>query len=113
PTNPLADYDDAGNVDWGTVGAAGAFGACLSSVTGDAATGVDTWSPLAGCAQTDGPQWRAIPATGSPASKVAKALNPAGTLGTAHLRFGIRVPATQAPGRYTAGLTFETLAPYA
>ncbi|MCW2923224.1 MAG: hypothetical protein JWM98_628, partial [Thermoleophilia bacterium] len=42
PTNPLADYDDAGNVDWGTVGAAGAFGACLSSVTGDAATGVDT-----------------------------------------------------------------------
>jgi uncharacterized delta-60 repeat protein len=100
----VPDYGESG-AGW-SAGAGGMFGACLSDAAGGAAA---AWVEEFACTQTDlpGTAWRGI---GSTASTVATA--PLGTQGAlARLRFGVRLPTSQTPGRYLAPITFSVLAP--
>ncbi len=103
----LVDYASA-SANW-TVGTS-MFGACLRAVGGGATVDGTTWSATGSCTATNADPWRAIATGGAVGTKVASA--PAGTTtATASLRFGVRTPVTQTPGRYVAPITFEVLAP--
>lgn len=86
---------------------AGVFGACLRSVAGATAS----WTMSGSCSATDADPWRAVPPSGDSSSVVART-TVAGTLGaSAGLRFGMRAPANQPPGSYSAPLEFTVVAP--
>ncbi|MCW2923423.1 MAG: hypothetical protein JWM98_827 [Thermoleophilia bacterium] len=101
----FGDYADAGpNWSSGTA----MFGACLMASTGVNVTPVWTVDGICGTSGTG--VWRGIAATSAlPAAKVAGAS--AATSATSSFRFGVRVPANQPAGRYSAGINFEVLAP--
>jgi hypothetical protein len=103
----VADYLDAGpNWSSGTT----MFGACLRSWAG--ANVAPTWTPDATCTASGTGVWKGIPTLSTaPAGKIAGAT--AATNGTINLRFGMYVAANQAPGRYSAGVSFEVVAPNA
>jgi hypothetical protein len=88
----------------------GMFGACLRAV---GAGVTPTWNVNASCSTTSGNYWNPVAATtGGGTAKVAEALS-SGSGYQARLRFGVRTPASQAPGTYVAPVTFEVLAPTA
>lgn len=89
------DFDDG----------AGAFGACLRSVAGDA---VASWTANASCPTTDGAWWNPVP-NGVTGATVART-SVASTTSSASIRFGARA-GTAAPGAYQAPLTVEVIAP--
>ncbi len=98
----IPDYDQGTN-DW-TVGS-GAFGACLRTV---GATTTSDWAPDATCAATDAAYWNGIPATaGDPGARVAGS----DSTGEVRLRFGMRAANNQLAQAYSAGVTFEVIAP--
>ena len=98
----VPDYDQ-GTTDW-TVGS-GAFGACLRTV---GATTTADWTPDATCAATDAAYWNAIPAAAAtPEARVAGS----DSAGEVRLRFGLRAASNQLAQAYTAGVTFEIIAP--
>lgn len=99
--NSFPDYVD-GATDWDQ--GSGAFGSCLRAVGATSAAG---WVLDAGCTPVDGSHWNAIPATPTTVSRAASA----DSAGEARLRFGIRAGATQPAGSYSAGVTFEVVAP--
>lgn len=101
----VADYGAAG-ATWGATDG-GLFGACLQTVGGAAAA--VTWTASAGtCDPNDATPWNAIPAA---ATSVAQ--NAAPGTGSVDLVFGFRAVPSQPPGTYTAGITFEAVAPAA
>lgn len=103
----FGDYADAGP-NWSSGGSM--FGACLRQLSGTST--VATWTPDATCAASGTGVWRGLPATSDLAgAKVAGAT--AVTTATARLRFGLRVAPAQPPGRYSAGVAFEVVAPNA
>lgn len=107
PADPISDYVDAGgagDADWTT--GPSTFGACLRSLTGTAVSA--TWTVHATCPATDGAYWRGV---GTTASTIAQTTSPGSTDAVANLRFGVRLGASQAPGRYTAPVVFEVVAP--
>lgn len=111
--NSITDYD-AATFNWTGTGA-NAFGACLASVSGGAATGVGTWvadvnATVGDCALIDGDPWNSITTT---PTTVARTLAPVGGTASASLHFGIRSSASQPPGTYQAPLTFSVIAPSA
>ncbi|MBC7461314.1 MAG: hypothetical protein H7287_08120 [Thermoleophilia bacterium] len=95
------DYDDAGNVDWSTVGAS-FFGACVASVT----SALADWTTNATCPASDGLYWRGVPTA---ATTIAHTTG-VGT-GSAALRFGLRTATTLAPGRLMAPVRFTVIGP--
>ncbi len=99
----VADYD-GGTTDWDQ--GAGFFGACLRAVS---ASGDPTWSLNAGCTTSDGGWWNDVPR--DPETVATSDYGQAAT--TATLRFGMRVPTTQAPGSYVAPIRVEVVAPAA
>lgn len=107
PAADIPDYDDVGP-NWSSTSSL--FAACLRDSTGTNVT--PTWTVDAGCAPSGTGVWRGIPASSAAAgAKVAGAT--AATTATARLRFGMKVGSSQAPGRYSAGVTFEVIAPNA
>lgn len=103
PSGSVADYDDAGGVDW--AGTSSMFGACLRQVVGATAT----WTASGTCAATDGASWRAIPIAGSTVATAAS-----GTVANeARLRFGFAPNASQAAATYVSSVAFEVVAPAA
>ncbi|MCW2920869.1 MAG: hypothetical protein JWL76_743 [Thermoleophilia bacterium] len=107
PATAFGDYADAGpNWSSGT----SIFAACLKDSTGTNVTPV--WTVDASCTASGTGIWQGIPTTSAGgSSKIAGATT--ATNATTKLRFGIYVQANQAPGRYSAGLTFEVVAPNA
>ncbi|MCZ4497076.1 MAG: cya, partial [Thermoleophilia bacterium] len=102
----ITDYSN-GPADWDSPSATSAFGACLS-----ATTATNDWPVNAGCAQTDGVHWRAMPANTGAGTATAAHTTVATTLGaTATFRFGIRPSDSQTPGKYWAEAIFEVVAP--
>lgn len=103
----LADYGASPNA-WSGASTASLFGVCLQAV-GAGTTAVwtaDAAGLPAQCEASDGDPWRSIPTA---PSKIATA--GAGTTGQADFVFGVRPAASQPPGAYYAGVTFEALAP--
>ncbi len=92
-----------GTSDW-TTPATNHFGACLHALAGGANA---SWIPNASCSATDGGSWNAIPTA---PSTIASTSAPTMTASVG-LRFGMRVPLNQVPGRYVAPITFDVLAP--
>jgi photosystem II stability/assembly factor-like uncharacterized protein len=104
-TTDIGDYADAGP-NWG--GGGSMFGACLMGTTGAGVTPV--WNVDGVCGSSGTGIWRGIPASEAVgAAKIAGSSGPVAA--TASLRFGMRVPTNQAPGRYSAGINFEVVAP--
>jgi hypothetical protein len=109
-SRPITNYGAGANWGAGT----SFFGVCVSSVAGTGAAPAAPWAESLGCPQAVGAHWGAVPeSTGAPAAKVAQMTTNNATDGVIDLRFGIRVPADQAPGSYFAPITFEALAPNA
>lgn len=107
PATAFGDYADAGP-NW--TAASSLFGACLRDSTGVNVT--PSWTVDATCTASGTGVWKGIPATSAaPDAKIAGATS--ATTGTARLRFGLKVAAAQPPGRYSAGISFEVLAPNA
>jgi hypothetical protein len=107
---PVADYADAslpGDTDWAT--GENAFGACLRATTG--ANVVPTWGMTGACGTDDADPWMPIVATSATSGAEVARTNLAGTSGSATLRFGVRVAATQRPGAYFAPLDVSVVAP--
>lgn len=98
----VPDYDGA-SASWGGTGF---FGMCLRAAPG----AVSTWPTTGTCPTSDGTNWRAIPAHGGLSESRAASTGGSGTT-TASFRFGMKAPASQAPGTYAAPITFEVLAP--
>jgi hypothetical protein len=107
-TNRVADYGGAG-ATWAAANGA-FFGACLSSVASGAATDGTTWAASAGCPQSDGAWWHAVPATSASAGAKVAMLAASGT-GRANLRFALRASSSQPSGAYTARLIAAAVAP--
>ncbi|MBC7460995.1 MAG: hypothetical protein H7287_06500 [Thermoleophilia bacterium] len=102
----VADYQGA-TADW-AVGANGTFGACLRAEAGT----TPTWTVDANatCTAVGTDPWRSIPAsTAVPTARIAA--TGSGVTGSVSLRFGVRVPANQAPGTYRAPVNFSVVAP--
>ena len=107
PARDIPDYLDAGP-NWGSAGSV--FGACLRTWSG--ANVAPTWTVDASCTASGTGVWKGIPALSTdPSAKVAGAT--AATTASVGLRFGFKPAAAQAPGRYSAGIAFEVLAPNA
>jgi hypothetical protein len=107
---PVADHDDdniGGDSNW-TEGTQH-FGACLRSVANGATS---DWVVAASCPATNGSYWNDVPIA---PEKIAHtiALEPDPVDATANLRFGLRTAPNQPPGRYTAPITFQVVAPNA
>lgn len=101
----ISDY--GGGSNFGSGSATSTFGVCLQSLAG--ATVDAPWVVDGGtCTATDADPWRAVP---SNVSNVASAI--LGTTGTATFVFGARTRSDQTPGTYSAGVTFEAIAPAA
>jgi photosystem II stability/assembly factor-like uncharacterized protein len=95
---------DYSGTQWGS--SSGLFGVCLRAAPG----ATNTWPTTGTCPMADGTNWRALPLDPSLAtSKVADLAAPGTT--TASFRFGLFVPAAQAPGTYRAPVAFEVVAP--
>ncbi len=107
----VSDYADDGSADFDTLGSISLFGACLRAATNGAATDGSTWAPNATCPNVDGSHWHAIPATATPASKVAHNGSSGDADATVSLRFGFRTRDDQVPGTYVAPITLEVIAP--
>jgi len=88
-------------------GGSGTFAGCLRSLTG----GTAVWpvDPDFTCTESDTDPWSAIPATLGAAGRIATTASSGSA--TARLRFGVRMPAAQRPGRYIAPVTLEVIAP--
>src|SRR5688500_6852743 len=96
------------------------FGACRRTVSSAAGTNAatpaadsdtigDEAAISADCGDGDADSWRAIPATPSKVARVAAPAFP--VVATASIRFGMRIPSTQAAGAYRAPITFTVVAP--
>ncbi|MCW2923270.1 MAG: hypothetical protein JWM98_674 [Thermoleophilia bacterium] len=96
-SSPARDWDSGGF-----------FGVCLQAVASGVTPDwtVDAANVAGTCEQLDTDAWQALPAT---SSKVGHLATPG--LGSVDLVWGFRATATQAPGRYEAGVSFEALAP--
>ncbi len=106
-TTALSNYVNT-TTDWDTASTS-LFGACLRSVANNATA---VWTANATCPKTDGAYWNKIPdSTGDSAAKVANSLTVGTTNARVNLRWGMRTPAGQTPGRYIAPMVFEVLAP--
>lgn len=117
----LADFN-SGTADWLTSGSM--FGACLRTVTDGAVTTASTWAAdsdttvdeaaaSADCGDGNDDPWKPVAATpGSSGAVVASTSAPQSPVaGTAALRFGAKIASSQSPGRYTAGVVFDVIAP--
>lgn len=85
------------------------FGACVATRSGAPGAG---W-PLdtnGACTATDADPWRAVPAATNTGDSLVASTTAAGN-GTTTLVFGLRTPATQAPGQYSAPLVVDVIAP--
>ena len=109
----IPDYAN-GSADW-SVGAGGAFGTCLASLTGTGAAITPAWTTDARCTNmgdsTSGTWWDDVPDGPLDPDAQVGSLASGATDGVASFRFGLRVAANQAPGRYLAPITFQVLAP--
>lgn len=109
-TVQVSEFTDyaAGAADF--TGAASIFGACLETAASVAST---SWT-VAGagnCLPANVANWRAIPVDRAAAtSTVAQTASGVAT-GSAAFRFGAKMSPTQTVGAYSAGLTFEVVAP--
>lgn len=109
----IRDYADTVN-DWDTTAATTSmFGACLREVLDGAITDGTTWTPNATCPTTDGAYWKPIAATSALAGAKIASGPSTDQDNKARIRFGLRIPTTQALGVYTAPINFEVLAPTA
>ena len=107
PATAFGDYADAGP-NW-TAGTS-LFGACLRDSIGTNVTA--NWTVDPGCTASGTGVWKGIPATSAaPEAKIAGATS--ATTARVRLRFGLKVAPAQPPGRYSAGITFEVVAPNA
>ena len=103
----IPDYGAAPNA-WAP-SAQAMFGVCLQAV-GAQTTQAAPWVVDGGtCTGSDTDPWRALPAA---PTKIA-GVPITGNTGQVELVFGARFPTTQAPGRYSAGVVFEAVAPNA
>ncbi len=100
--NGVSDWDTASPND-------GAFAACLQGVSGGASADW-TVDGNASCTAVDTDPWEPVPETATAIAHTS-ALEPNPVDAAAHLRFGLRVAASQAPGSYVAPITFEVVAP--
>ncbi|MCW2920415.1 MAG: exported protein of unknown function [Thermoleophilia bacterium] len=98
----VPDYDQGTN-DW--LLGNGHFGACLHA---KGATTTAAWTLDGSCAAVDGGHWNDVPnSTVSLGARVASS----DSTGSVGLRFGLRTPTLQAAQAYSAGITFEVVAP--
>jgi hypothetical protein len=111
---PDFDDDNIGPDNNWTEGS-GMFGVCLETASNGASggAGVGGWNVSGNDNCTTGAQWNAVAAKpGDPGEKVAAVTPGPDADAAVTLRFGMRAPATQAPGEYVAPLVFEVVAPY-
>lgn len=108
----VSNYAFAGS-DWDTAASTSMFGVCIQDVTATTAIAAgwteDAANVAGRCEALDTDPWAAIPAT---QSKVATTAG-AGVVGRVDFVWGFRPKNSQAPGRYTAAVVFEALAPSA
>jgi uncharacterized delta-60 repeat protein len=98
---PVNDY---GSTTW-TPDANAMFGVCLL-----ATSATSLWPTTGSCTATNGTNWRATPISpADPNAGIARTTSDAATGATIDLRFGMRVPSSQRPGRYVAPLTFDVI----
>lgn len=125
-STPVSDYVNlggGGDSDWSSsASATNMFGACLRTVAGGATTGAGTWTAdsasigdepavNADCADGDSDPWNPIATTSvGPTALVARSASTV-TSGSADVRFGFRPSTSQPPGRYTASLVIDVVAP--
>jgi photosystem II stability/assembly factor-like uncharacterized protein len=102
----IPDYNTTANNKWAP-SAEAMFGVCLQGVGGTAAAVAPYSDDPDTCTAVDTDPWQ--PITVSPV-KLASATANAGSV---DLVFGVRFPAGQGPGSYSAGVVFEALAPNA
>ncbi|MCW2921856.1 MAG: hypothetical protein JWL76_1730 [Thermoleophilia bacterium] len=99
----VADY--GAGATFGGASSTSTFGVCLQSLSGAALS--SGWTVDGGtCTATDTDPWRGIGTTPIDVGTVAS-----GATGTATFVWGARPRVDQPPGRYTAGITFEAVAP--
>ncbi|MCW2921340.1 MAG: hypothetical protein JWL76_1214 [Thermoleophilia bacterium] len=103
----IPDYGAAPN-SWAP-SAQAMFGVCLQAVGAQTAQAAPWVVDGGTCTGSDGDPWRAIPIAPTKIAGVAIS----GNTGQVDLVWGARFPAAQAPGRYSAGVVFEAVAPNA
>jgi len=102
----VANYGAAPN-NWAGAATTSMFGVCLQSLGGSAVAG-SGWTQDANntCTASDGDPWKAI-TTG--VNTVAT--TPSGASGSVDLVWGVRFGAATVPGRYSATVAVEVVAP--
>lgn len=106
PATEVSDYA-AATSNWASAG--GMFGACLQAIGGGASVAdwpVDGAGTAGRCEPNDADPWHAVPVGTATIARAA-----AGATGTVDIVWGTRVGDTAAPGRYTAGVQVEVIAP--
>lgn len=103
----IPDYGAAPNA-WAP-SAQAMFGVCLQAVGAQTAQAAPWVVDGGTCTGSDGDPWRAIPIAPTKIAGVAIS----GNTGQVDLVWGARFPDAQAPGRYSAGVVFEAVAPNA
>jgi len=101
-SSSFPDYDQ-GVDDWSTGN--GHFGVCLRA---KGATTTADWLLDAACPTTDLGHWNGIPST---ATDLGARVGSSDSDGEVRLRFGLRTPTGQLAEAYSAGVTFEVIAP--
>ncbi|MCW2926572.1 MAG: hypothetical protein JWM86_540 [Thermoleophilia bacterium] len=106
---PVSFPDYGAGSLWSSGSAASLFGICLQSVgVGTTADWtVDATGTAGQCEPNDSDPWRAVPTASSKAARVTTI----GVAGRADFVFGVKVGQAMPAGRYTAGVSFEALAP--
>jgi hypothetical protein len=92
----ILDYGEPG----GSWAGSSSFGICLRS----SSLATNVWTAAGTCAAANGPTWHAVPPAGEEAATAAD-----GASATTSFRFGARTSTTQAPGLYTAQVTFTVV----
>ncbi|MCZ4497291.1 MAG: hypothetical protein JWM25_1876 [Thermoleophilia bacterium] len=102
----IKDFNESAASTWGG-GSASLFGTCLRQLTGASVVGPWAVDGDGTCTAADADPWRAVPPD---LSGVARTTVAGGT-GTARLRYGMRVGASQPPGAYSSMVTMQVSAP--
>jgi photosystem II stability/assembly factor-like uncharacterized protein len=103
----IPDYGIAPN-SWAP-SAQAMFGVCVQAVGAQTSIALPWIDDADTCSGSDADPWRGVPVAATTVATVPIA----GNSGSVDLVFGVRFPADQAPGTYTAGVVFEALAPAA
>ncbi|MCW2925185.1 MAG: hypothetical protein JWM98_2589 [Thermoleophilia bacterium] len=101
----VADYGGA-PANWGGAATTTMFGVCLQTLGGTAAVAAGWLADGGTCTQSDSDPWKAVPAGGT-----TMATTPTSSTGYVDLVWGMRAALAQRPGRYSATVAFEVLAP--